>query len=152
MSTRASMNLHVTHLLWYLMHLGFFFKNYNAVLSFGDFETNFLIGFWSYRFFLIQEVLPSKLLVYGVPIMAQRKQIWLVTTRLQVVSLASLLGLRIWHCCGCRSQMWLGSDIAVAAAQAGSYSSNSTPILGTSKYHRCSPKSQKKIGVVALIN
>ena len=46
---------------------------------------------------------------------------------------ASLSGLRIQHCCElwCRSQMQRGSHIAVAVAQAGGYSSNWTPILGT---------------------
>jgi len=54
--------------------------------------------------------------------------------RIQVRSLASLIGLRIQHCheMWCRSQMQLGSCIAVAMAQAGSYSSDSTPSLGTS--------------------
>ena len=39
----------------------------------------------------------------------------LVSMRTQVQSLASLSGLRIWHCHGlwCRLQMWLGSCIAV---------------------------------------
>ena len=43
-------------------------------------------------------------------------------------------GLRIWCCRDLwyRSQMQLGSCIAVAVAQAGSYSSNLTPILGAS--------------------
>ena len=59
-----------------------------------------------------------------------------------VQSLALLSGLRIWHCCELwrRSQMLLGSHIAVVLAQAGSNSSNSTPSLGTSIWHRCSPK------------
>ena len=34
----------------------------------------------------------------GLPIMAQRKQIRLVSARMCVQSLASLRGLRIWHC------------------------------------------------------
>jgi len=42
---------------------------------------------------------------------------------MQVQSLALLSGLRIWHCCklGCRSQMWLGSCIAVAVVYADSW-------------------------------
>ena len=55
--------------------------------------------------------------------------------RLQIRSLALLSGLRIWLCreLWCRLQMWLGSRIAVALAQAaGSYSSELTPSLGTS--------------------
>ena len=49
-------------------------------------------------------------------------------------SLAPLSGLRIWHCLElwCRSQMQLGSGIAVALAWAGSYNSNLSPSLGTS--------------------
>ena len=35
----------------------------------------------------------------GVPIVAQWKRIQLGTMRLQIPSLASLSGLRIWHCC-----------------------------------------------------
>ena len=69
-----------------------------------------------------------------VPVVAQQKQIWLVSLRTQVWSLASLSGLRIWCCCElwCRSQIWLGSGFAVAVVLAGSYSSDSTPSLGTS--------------------
>ena len=44
--------------------------------------------------------------------------IQLGTVRLWVRFLASLIGLRIWCCCElwCRSQTWLGSDVAVALA------------------------------------
>ena len=61
-------------------------------------------------------------------------------------SLALLSGIRIWSCheLWCRSQMWLGSGVAVAVAKAGSCSSNLIPSLGTSKYHGCGPKKQKK--------
>ena len=38
----------------------------------------------------------------------------------------------------------LGSGVAVAVTQADSYSSNSTPSLGTSIYRKCSPKKTKK--------
>ena len=60
----------------------------------------------------------KKFLKIGVPIVAQRKQTRLGTMRLWVSSLASLSGLRIQHCCElwCRSQMWLGSDVAVVVA------------------------------------
>ena len=54
---------------------------------------------------------------FGVPIVAHRKWIWLASMRMQVQSPASLSGvLRIWHCheLWCRSQMWLGSGVAVA--------------------------------------
>ena len=59
---------------------------------------------------------------------------------------ASLSGLRI-QCCHelwCRSQTWLRSSIAVAVVQAGGYSSDSTPSLGTSIYHRSGPRKGKK--------
>ena len=36
---------------------------------------------------------------WGLPVMAQRKRIWLTSLRTWVWSLASLSGLRIWHCC-----------------------------------------------------
>ena len=49
---------------------------------------------------------------------------------MQVQSLASLSGLRIWRCeLWCRLQMWLGSCIAVAVVQASSCNSSSTSSL-----------------------
>ena len=82
----------------------------------------------------------------GVPIVAQQKWIWPVTMRMQVWSLASLSGLRIWHCgeLWCRSKTWLGSGIAVAMTLARGHSSDLTPRLGTSICHRCGPKKTKK--------
>ena len=58
--------------------------------------------------------------------------------------------LRIQRCpeLWCRSHMRLKSHIAVAEAQADSYSSDSTPSLGISICHGCGPKKikdQKKI-------
>ena len=52
----------------------------------------------------------------GVPVVAQQKRIQLVPMRMQVQSLASLSGLRIWHCreLQYRLQMQLGSHVAVA--------------------------------------
>ena len=47
----------------------------------------------------------------------------IVSVRMQVQSLVSLNGLRIWH----RSQMQLRRGVAVAAVQAGSCSSDLTP-------------------------
>ena len=77
---------------------------------------------------------------------AQPKWIWLASTRTQVRSLALLSGLRIWHCHEPwhRSQMWLGSHVAVAVVQASSSSSSSIHSLGISICHRCSPKKTKK--------
>ena len=59
------------------------------------------------------------------------------TMRLWIWSLASRSGLRIWRGCElwCRSQMQLGSCVAVAMAKAGSCSSDLTPSLGTSICH-----------------
>ena len=82
-----------------------------------------------------------------VPVVAQQKWIRLGTMRLWVQSLASLSVLRIQHCCElwCRLHTWLGSCIAVAVVEAGSYSSNYTPSLGASTCHWCGPKTAKKI-------
>ena len=41
--------------------------------------------------------------------------------------------------------MQLRSHIAVAVVQAGACTSSSTPSLGTSICHRCSPKKRKRI-------
>ena len=50
----------------------------------------------------------------GVLIVAQWKRIWLGTKRLWVQSLASITGLRIWHCCElCVGHMRLGCHVAV---------------------------------------
>ena len=55
---------------------------------------------------------------WGVPVVAQRKQIRLGTMRLRVQSLALLGGLRIWRCheLWYRSQTRLESGVAVALA------------------------------------
>ena len=68
--------------------------------------------------------------------------------RLQVRSLALLPGLRIRHCheLWCRSQTQLGSCIAVAVVQAGGYSSDLTPSLGTSICLGFGPREDKKKG------
>ena len=60
----------------------------------------------------------KKLINAGVPTVAQWKRIRLGTMRLRVQSMASLRGLRIWHCpeLWYRSQTQLGSSVAVAAA------------------------------------
>ena len=70
----------------------------------------------------------------------------LVSMRMQVQTLAPLGGLRIQHCHErwCRSQIQLGSGIAVAVAVAGSLSSDLTPSLRTSLCHRCGYKKEKK--------
>ena len=57
---------------------------------------------------------------FGVPIVAQWWRTHPVSRRTRVWPLASLSGLRIWHCCElqCRSQTWLrsGSHLAVMSA------------------------------------
>ena len=69
-------------------------------------------------------------------------QIQLVSMRMRVQFLVSLSGLRIrcsrelW----CRSQMQLGSCIAMAVTEAGSCSSDWTPSQGTFMCRRFSPK------------
>ena len=81
--------------------------------------------------------------------MAHGKWIWLVSLRRQVQSLASVSGLRIWHCreLWCRSQMLLGSRVAEDVGEAGNWSSDSTPSLGTSI---CPKKTQKKKKFILL--
>ena len=81
----------------------------------------------------------------GVPVVAQ----WLTnlrSMRVRVRSLALFSGLRIQSCheLWYRSQTQLGSCIAVAVAQAGSYSSNSTPSLGSSICWGYGRKKKKK--------
>ena len=74
--------------------------------------------------------------------MAQQKGNWLGSVRMQVWFLASLSGLRIWHCheLWCRLEMWLISGMAVAVASC--CSSNYIPSLGTSICHSCGPNKQ----------
>ena len=80
----------------------------------------------------------------GVPLAAQRKRLGIM--KLHVQSLASLSGLRIWHCHEllCRLQTRLGSCVSAAMLYASSCSSDSTPSLETSICHRCGPKKQNK--------
>ena len=83
--------------------------------------------------------------IFGVPITAQQRWIWLSSRRMQVWSLASFSGLRIWHwheLCW-RLQTWLRSCVAGAVAQASRYSSYLNPSLGTSICHGHGPKKTK---------
>ena len=70
----------------------------------------------------------------------------LVSMGTRVRSLVSLSGLRIWRCheVQCNLQTHLKSGIAVAVLWASSYSSDSTPSLGTSIWHWWNPKKKKK--------
>ena len=61
---------------------------------------------------------------------------------MQVRLLALLSGLRIQH--SHESQMWLGCHVAVAVAEAGGCSFDSTPSLGTSICCGYRPKKKKK--------
>ena len=67
-----------------------------------------------------------------------------ITHETQFRSLASLSGLRIWHCRDLwyRSQMQPGSFLAVAVVWASGYSSDSTPSLETI-CHGYGPKKTK---------
>ena len=80
----------------------------------------------------------------GVSIVELRKRIQLGTMKLQVGSLASLSGLRIWwsHELWFRLQMRLGSYVAVVVLQAGSCSSCQTPNLGNFLCCEFGPKKQ----------
>ena len=70
----------------------------------------------------------------------------MVSKRMRIGSLALLSGLRTQRCCKLRrrSQMCLGSGMAVAVAVAGSCSSFLTPSLGTSICLGCDPKKKKE--------
>ena len=85
----------------------------------------------------------SKKACRDVPVMNLEKMN-LISIRTQVRS--SFSALRIWCCpeLRCRSQMQLGSCVAVVVVQTSRYSSNSTPSLGTSICHRCSPPKKQK--------
>ena len=95
---------------------------------------------WSARHWKMSEY------ILGVPVVAQRKQIWLAFMRTQIWSLASFSGLKIQHCCELwrRLQARLGSCVSVAVVWVGGYSSDWTPSLGTSTCHGCGPKKDKK--------
>ena len=83
---------------------------------------------WTYHNLFIQSIddqiissfgpLQIKLL-WGVPVTAQQKRTRQVFRRMQVRSLASLSGLRIWCCCDLwhRLQLQLQSRVAVAVVQ-----------------------------------
>ena len=70
------------------------------------------------------DVYAENIVPLGVTIVAQWKQIWLVSMRMQVQSQVSLSGAGILCCHGLwhRSQTWLGSRVAVAVACAVSCS------------------------------
>ena len=74
--------------------------------------------------------------------------------RTWVQSLASLGGLKIWHCSELRCRWQKQFRSCVAVAQAGSYIFDSTPSLGTSICLRCGPiktKDKKKKNYVDFL-
>ena len=78
--------------------------------------------------------------------LSRNEQIWLVSMRTQVRSLALLSGLSI-RCCRelwCRSQMAAWILCCCGCGIGSSYSSDLTPSLGTAICCRCGPKKKKK--------
>ena len=71
---------------------------------------------------------------------------WLTNPTRNIEVVGSIPALAQWvkHCCElwCRLQTWLRSRVAVALA--GSYSSDSTPSLGTSLCRGIGPRNGKK--------
>ena len=84
--------------------------------------------------------------VRGVPVVAHWKWIWPVSVRMWVQSLALLSRLRDQRCheLWCRLKTHLGSWVAVAVVEDSSYTSDSTPSLGTSICCGCDSKKQTK--------
>ena len=74
--------------------------------------------------------------VMGVPIVVLQKRIQLISLRMQVQFLASLSGAGLWCC----HELWCKKIVLGC----GSYSSDSTPSLGTSTCHGFTPKKPKK--------
>ena len=83
---------------------------------------------------------------WRVPVMASHKQTQLVSMWVQVPSLASIRGSGLWRCreLGCRSQMRLGSRIAVAVVQASGCSSEMTSGLEASVCLGCIHQNKTK--------
>ena len=81
-----------------------------------------------------------------VPIVVQQKRIQLVSMRIWIWSLAFLSGSVIQCCCELwyRLQARLRFPRCCGCGKASSYSSNSTPSLGTSICHKCGLKKKKR--------
>ena len=76
--------------------------------------------------------------------------------RMWVQSLASLNGSRVQYCCElwCRSNIWLGSGVAIAmaVAYASSCSSDLTPSLGTSICQVWGPKKTNQFIIQSTVS
>ena len=81
----------------------------------------------------------------GVPMVAQRKQIWLASLRTQVRSPALLSGLRILSCCElwCRSQMQLGFRLLWLQCRPAA-TAVIQPLACKPPHAACGPKKTKK--------
>ena len=77
------------------------------------FFTVVLTKLWSVLFYVVCIWILSRNIFVGVPLVAQRKQIWLASMRTQVQSPPSLSGLRIRHCVNCGEGHRHGSDLAL---------------------------------------
>ena len=75
----------------------------------------------------------------GIPIVAQQKEIQLVSMRMQVQSLASLCGLGIGVAVSCGAVHRRGSDPAWLWHRSAAVAPISTPSLGTYICHKCGP-------------
>ena len=102
----------------------FFWRSWRTLTAF--LQTVIIAEEWELLLFKLHCVKSYPIrLQQGGPVLVQQKRIplgkkWirLGTKRLWVQSMALLSGLSIWRCCElwCRSQMWLGSGIAMAVA------------------------------------
>ena len=91
----------------------------NKEFTVDSYKFHFLTGSYCWSLPYTAQLIKNS--SWGVPIVVQQKRIRLGNIRLWVRSLASLSGLRIWCCheLWCRSQMRLGSCIAIYGCDVG---------------------------------